>query len=114
MGDSNNVFVLSGLTNSSGYYFKVTGLNANGESTSPTPTVVGPVTIGATSGANTLSGSVTFTGITPPARAALYVGVFSNTSGVYFQRIVNPVSPLAYSVAGIPVGTYQVPGVCHP
>ncbi|MCU1341910.1 MAG: hypothetical protein JWN92_1333, partial [Candidatus Acidoferrum typicum] len=105
-GDSNNVFVLSGLTNGTPYYFKMTALNVNGESAASS--VFGPVTIGATSGANTVSGTITFSGITPPAGSALYVGMFSNTTGVYFERIANPSNPTqAYSVAGIPAGTYQ-------
>src|SRR6202011_3086442 len=87
-GNSENVFVLSGLTNGTQYWFKMSAVNANGESTVPALSVVGPVTIGATTGANTVSGSVTFSGIQLPlpAGAALYVGMFSNTSGVYFQK----------------------------
>jgi hypothetical protein len=33
--------------------------------------------------------------------------MFSNISGVYFERIANPSNPQAYSVAGILTGTYQ-------
>ncbi len=107
-GDSNNVFVLSGLTNGTPYYFKMTALNSNVSGESPASQIFGPVTIGAPSGLNTVSGTITFSGITPPAGSALYVGVFSNTTGVYFERIANPSNPTqAYSVAGIPAGTYQ-------
>jgi len=111
-GDSNNVFVLSGLTNGTPYWFKMSALNANGESTVLAASVVGPVTINATgvsTGPNTVSGTVTFSGVTLPlpAGAALYVGVFSNTTGVYFERIASPVSGGAYSISGIPNGTYQ-------
>jgi hypothetical protein len=85
----------------------MSALNVNGESTVPAASVVGPITINASTGANTVSGSVTFTGITPPVGSALYVGMFSNTSGVYFEKIANPSNPQAYSVAGILTGTYQ-------
>jgi len=106
-GDSNNVYLLSGLTNGTPYWFKMSALNAIGESVVPPLSVVGPITINATAGANTVSGSVSFTGITPPAGSALYVGMFSETSGVYFERIANPSISQAYSVAGILTGTYQ-------
>jgi hypothetical protein len=105
-GNAENVFVLSGLTDGSSYYFKMTAVNAIGESTSPTPTVVGPVLIGATTGSNTVSGTVTIAGLTPPAGSALYVGMFSN-NGVYFERIANPSISQPYSVSGITNGTYQ-------
>jgi hypothetical protein len=106
-GDSNNVYVLSGLTNGIPYWFKMSALNVNGESIVLPASVVGPITINPTSGSNTVSGSVTFTGITPPVGSALYVGMFSNTNGVYFQRIANPSISQAYSVSGILTGTYQ-------
>src|SRR6266403_390296 len=69
-GDSNNVYLLSGLTNGTPYWFKMSALNAIGESVVPPLSVVGPITINATAGANTVSGSVSFTGITPPAGSA--------------------------------------------
>src|SRR6267154_1313113 len=106
-GDSNNVYVLSGLTSGIPYWFKMSALNVNGESIVLPASVVGPVTINPTSGSNTVSGSVTFTGITPPAGSALYVGMFSDTNGVYFERIANPSISQAYSVSGILTGTYQ-------
>ena len=60
------------------------------------------VTIGTPSGANTVSGSVTFTGT---AIGPLYVGFFSPTTGKFYgQRIQSPVSPQSYSVQ-VPNGT---------
>jgi hypothetical protein len=103
-GDPNNVYVLSGLTNTN-YWFKLIAHNANGDSTT-TPTVVGPVLIGATSGQNTVSGTVTSAGIT--AAGPLYVGLFSDTLGVYVQRIASPTSSQAFSISGIPNGDYQI------
>jgi hypothetical protein len=99
-GHNNNVFVLSGLTNGP-TYFKISALNVNGESAPSS--VVGPITIGATTGANTVSGTVTFPG---SVTAPLYVGVFGN-NGVFFERIASPTSPQAYSFSGVPAGTYS-------
>src|SRR5207253_1415758 len=70
-GHNNNVFVLSGLTNGP-TYFKVSALNVPGGE-SLASSVVGPITIGATTGANTVSGAVTFPGT---ATGPLYVGVY--------------------------------------
>ena len=99
-GQNQNVFVLSGLANGA-TNFKVSAVNGNGESAASS--ILGPITIGATTGANTVSGTVTFSG---PATGPLYVGAFGN-NGVYFERIVNPTSPQAYSFSGVPAGTYS-------
>jgi len=99
-GHGNNVFFPSGFANGS-TYFKLSALNANGES--PASSVIGPITIGATTGANTVSGTVNFPG-TPTG--PLFVGVYSN-NGIFVARIVNPVNPQAYSVSGVPAGTYS-------
>jgi uncharacterized protein (DUF2141 family) len=64
------------------------------------------VTIGATTGGNTVSGTVTFTGT---ATGPLYIGVYSNSLGVYFESIPTPSSsPVAYSISGIPSGNYNI------
>lgn len=101
-GTNQNVYFLSGLPNV-GLYFKMTAFVGITESTVPTPTVVGPVTIGATTLANTVSGTVTFP---VAATGPMMVGVFSN-SGIYFTRIASPVSPQSYSIAGVVSGSYQ-------
>jgi hypothetical protein len=84
------------------YYYKISSLDSAHESAASS--VVGPVTIGALTGANTVSGTVTFPGT---ATGPLYVGVYSNTGGVYFARIASPASPQSYSVAGVPAGIYS-------
>lgn len=96
--------LLPGLTNGANYYFKMSGLAGATES-APTP-VVGPIMIGPATGLNTVSGTVTFSGSVP----ALVVEL-QNTAlggGVIYQRIANPVSPQAYSIAGAANGTYIV------
>jgi uncharacterized repeat protein (TIGR01451 family) len=102
-GNSNNVFILTGLTDGTAYYFKMTAVNGTGPESTPTA-VSGPVTVNSTSGSNTVSGTVNFSGITPTGN--LYVGVYSSTNGVFFQTITSPVSPQAFSFAGVPAGSY--------
>lgn len=101
-GDNHNVYFLSSLTNGSLLYFKMTALVGTTES-APSA-VFGPVTIGATTGANTVSGTVTFPGT---ATGPMMVGVHSDGGGVYFTRIASPVSPQSYSVAGVASGSYM-------
>jgi hypothetical protein len=97
-GKNTNILILNnipgGLT-----YFKVTAKNSQGESAATTPA---SVTVGAGSGGNTISGTVTFPGT---AAGPLYVGLYGN--GIYSLAIQNPVSPQAYSFSGVPNGTYQ-------
>lgn len=99
-GTKTDIYVLSGLANGP-TYFKMTALVGTTES-APTA-VTGPKTVGATSGGNTVSGSVTFPGT---ATGPLVVGAYSK-GGVYFAIIANPVSPQSYSIAGVPNGTYK-------
>lgn len=106
-GDGTDVWIVSGLTNSQTLYFRADG--TDGSSTSSwtvygggTPTAV---TIGAPSGANTVTGAVTFTGT---ATGPLYVGFFDQKTGsVYADVIASPVSPQAYTVS-LPSGTSYV------
>jgi len=95
-----NVWIVSGLTNGQTYYFRAEGLA--GSSTSPWSTVSSAVTIGAPSGGNTVSGTVTYTGT---ATGPMYVGFFDqNTNSVYATPIANPVTAQAYSVQ-VPSGS---------
>src|SRR6266403_4878819 len=97
-GQGNNVFILKGFTNGP-TYFKLTAVNVVGESVATTPFLV---TLGPGTGLNTVSGVVTFPGT---ATGPLYVGVYG--SSIYTQTFANPVSPVTYSFAGVPTGTYQ-------
>lgn len=91
----------TGLVNGAVYYYKISSIVNTTESAASA--VVGPVTIGATTGANTVSGTITFPGT---ATGPMLVGVYSDTSGIYFTTIASPVSFQAYSVAGVPAGSY--------
>jgi hypothetical protein len=99
-GHGTDIFILKGIANGL-TNFKVSAVNTAGESAATTPT---SVTLGAGSGANTVSGTVTFPGTA--TGHTLYVGVYGN-SGIYFTAITSPASPQAYSITGVPTGTYQ-------
>jgi len=99
-GENPDVEILQGLTNGA-TYFKMTSLIGSAESAATA--VYGPVTVGTTSGAGSVSGTVTFPGT---ATGPLIVGIHSN-SVVFYQIIASPVSPQSYSFAGVTSGTYQ-------
>ena len=107
-GNSNQVYILPGLVNGTTYFFAMSATNSKGTSAN-SPTSAG-VLINSSSGAgpNTISGTVTFN-ITPNGSAPLYVGLYSSTLGVYFDRIAPPFSSgVAYSIPGVPSGNYQM------
>jgi hypothetical protein len=98
-GKGSNVLFFKGIPNGL-TFFKFTAANSAGESAATTPI---STTVGAGTGANTVSGTVTFPGGTPTG--PLYVGVYGN-SGIYVDLITSPTSPQAYSVSGVPSGSY--------
>ncbi len=100
----NMPLMVDGLTNGSQLYFKLSMWVGGTESAKSA--AFGPVPIGATTGANTVSGTATLPSA-PPAAATLYVGVYSN-SGLYVTRIPSPVSQQAYSISGVPNGSYSL------
>ena len=101
MVQANNHVFISGLTNKTTYYFVVTAVLGGAESS---PSVQATVTVGALTGLNTVTGSVSF-----PVKATgpMYVGLATST-GTFFQRIDKPVSPQSYSISGVPSGDCAV------
>jgi hypothetical protein len=97
---------LTGLTNGSSLYFRIQGVAGASLSNwaawkAGTANPV-PVTIGAPSGGNLISGLVTFTGT---ATGPLYAGFYDMSTGnVYAAVETNPVSPQPYSVS-VPTGS---------
>lgn len=98
-------YIQSGLPNGN-VYFKISScvsadlLCSSGEGTASA--VVGPITIGATTGANTVAGTVTFPGTaTGPMTVAVFV---PGGRSIQFTHIAAPVSPQAYSITGVPTG----------
>jgi hypothetical protein len=100
-GTSDRSYILHNLTPGT-YYFKMYALVGATKSAAAT---AGPVVIRAVgSGANTVSGNVSFPGT---STGPLYVGVFDGTT-MYGQQINPPyTSPVAYSFSGVPAGDYQ-------
>ena len=108
--NGSNVWFLStsnvtGLSVGDTYYFRAQGVA--GTSTSPWSSTVGPVTIVAPTAANTVSGTVSFTGT---ATGPLYVGFYQqSTSQIWVTQVgskVNPpVSGASYSVQ-VPDGNF--------
>ena len=94
-GTHQNVWIANGLTDGSIYYFRAYG-TSTGTAVSSYSSTVGPITIGAPTGGNTVSGAVSFTGT---ATGPLLVGfVDQNTGTVYGQYIATPANLQAYSV----------------
>jgi hypothetical protein len=94
-GTDDDAWFVNGLTDGSVYYFRAYGTSA-GTAIGPYSAVYGPVTIGAPSIGNAVSGSVTFSG---SPTAPLYVGLYNPyTSVAYLQYIASPASPQTYTV----------------
>jgi hypothetical protein len=96
--------MVGGLTNGQTYYFSVQGVA--GSSTSNFSPVFGPVTIGAPTGGNTVTGTVTFS---QTATGPLYVGFVDQNSNAIYATVVGsqaspPTSPATYSVQ-VPTGS---------
>jgi hypothetical protein len=84
------------------YYYKISALVGSTESAASA--VAGPVTIGAVTGLNTVSGTVT-SPVTPAG--PLYVGLDAGYGIYYFTKIQSPAASQTYSFAGVPNGTYR-------
>jgi hypothetical protein len=100
-GTHSDVWFVNGLTNGNVYYFRAFGTSA-GTAISPFSSTIGPITIGAPTGGNTVTGAVSFSG---SSTGPLYVAfVDNNTNAFYGTYIASPVSAQAYSVQ-VPTGS---------
>ncbi|MGA9527861.1 MAG: Ig domain-containing protein, partial [Terriglobales bacterium] len=100
----NNPWIINGLTNGTTYYFCARGVA--GSSTGPWSAPSSGITIGAPSGGNAVSGTVTFS---ETAKGPLYVGFYNQSTGVVYADVVGsesnpPKSPASYSVS-VPTGS---------
>ncbi len=99
------VSTVGALSNGAILYFKVSALVGAVES-APSA-IYGPITIGAKTGLNTVTGTVSTPGGVIPAGAAMMVGMYDTTSqAIYFSWVANPTTSQNYSVTGVPNGTY--------
>ncbi len=101
---NNNPWIVTGLTNGTAYYFRAQGVA--GSSTSSWVESPSAITIGAPSGGNSVSGTVTFS---QTAAGPLYVGFYDqNTGNIYAEQVGSkanpPKSPASYSVS-VPDGS---------
>ncbi len=106
----NNPWIVTGLTNGQSYYFRAQGVA--GSSTSSWVESPSAILIGAPSGGNAISGTVSFTGT---ATGPLYVGFYEQSSGnIYAEQVGSksspPKSPASYSIS-VPDGTFYFFGV---
>ena len=101
-GTNQTLVVMNGLSNVP-RWFRITALvGATASAASP---ATGPITIGATAGLNTVSGTVTFSGA---ATGPMIVGAYDQvTQAVYYTTIAAPVSPHVYTFSGVPAGSYS-------
>jgi hypothetical protein len=97
---TNNSIFISGLDNGATYYFVVTAVLGEVETSPSAPAV--SATIGAGTDSNTISGVVSFPVI---AKGPMYAGV-SGQNGFFFTRINAPVSPQPFSISGVQDGNY--------
>lgn len=112
---NNGVTGASSFTDGQTYYFQARARNGSGAGTwkvygGGTPT---GVTVNPPSGADTISGNVTIPiGITVASGAKLYVGVFSQSNGIYATAVNSPVvgSSNPFTV-NVPSGTWQFFGI---
>ncbi len=99
-----NPWIVTGISNGGPYYFRVQGVA--GSSTSNWSTTSSAVTIGAPTGGNTVSGTVTLPSSIAPT-GILYTGFYDqNTGNIYATAIASPsnTTPNAYSVQ-VPTGS---------
>ena len=102
IGQGTNTWFVSGLSDSTAYYFRYQGVA--GSATSSWSPVVGPVTPGQPAGSVTVSGNVTL-----PAASTypLYIAFQNQASNTpYYMRIANPAASTPYSIQ-LPPGTYE-------
>jgi hypothetical protein len=96
-GSDSYAWFVTGLTNSTAYYFRAYGTSA-GTSQGPYSATYGPVTIGAPTAGSTVSGAVTFTGTATGPMGVGFYNEGNDTVGPYLQSITSPANTQAYSV----------------
>ncbi|NOU00147.1 MAG: hypothetical protein HOO95_01025 [Gallionella sp.] len=106
MSGDNSFYAHSGLSNGAVLYYKVSSCVSStcaAGTESPASAVIGPVTLTAPTVGNTVSGTVT---VAPGITAApMIVGLYGNT-GIYFTRIASASNAQAYTITGVPNGSY--------
>lgn len=96
----------SGLTNGSAFYYVMTA-NVGAQESAPS-NVVGPITIGPKAGGHSVSGTVSFPGVTPTGPLYVVVDNRFNDNDSYMTVISSPSTSQAFTVTGVPDAYYNV------
>ena len=108
-GNNGTVATIPKLANGSVLYFKLRANSPAGNSAFSA--IKGPVTIGAPTGANTVSGSVTFNGSATGPMLVIVHAAHGN-GGLYYTVVGSQTNPPAsgatYQINGVPSGDYQL------
>jgi hypothetical protein len=102
-GDKNPIFFTAGLSDGSTYYFEIRG-NAGASQSPWSP--AGHAQIGAATGFNSVSGTITLP-VTPTGPLAVVV-VPAGKGAPFVTWIASPTQTQAYTITGVPNGTYQL------
>jgi hypothetical protein len=103
VGTKANAWFLNGLTNGVVYYFRAYG-STPATPQGPFSTITSPVTVGAPTGGNAVSGAVSFSAA---PTGPMYIGLLSQTNGAFYaQYVASPVSAQAYTIQA-PSDTYN-------
>jgi hypothetical protein len=94
---------LDPLANGTPYYVAVTAVNSAGEGPAG---FYGPFTVGASTGANTVSGTVDLSGITATGPLYVYVGM-GDKGPNWITRVAHPSGIVSYKVSGVPNGAVR-------
>jgi hypothetical protein len=102
--DNDNGYFHTSLTNGQTYYYLMTGTTGTLVSTGTVTAVMAPA---APVGGYEVSGTITASGF-DPAGSTLYALLYSDTDGVYYSIINNPISSQTFTIAGVQDGTFFV------
>jgi hypothetical protein len=102
--DKNPMCFTSGMTDGTPYYFRIRG--KVGVSAGPWSTVSSAVTIGSATGYNTVSGTITLP-VSPTGPLAIAL-VNDTAKQFHILSIPTPTQTQAYTITGVPNGTYQL------
>jgi hypothetical protein len=102
--DNDNGYFHTSLTNEQTYYYLMTGTTGTLVSTG---TVTAVMTPAAPVGGYEVSGTITASGF-DPSGSTLYAILYSDTDGVFYSIINNPISSQTFTIAGVQDGTFFV------
>jgi hypothetical protein len=107
-GTHNNIWLLNSLTNGNSYYFRAYG-TSNGTLQGPFSPVVGPVTIGAPTTGDVVTGAISFAAT---QMGPLYTGFLDQGTGAFYgQYFAAPANTQTYTIQVPPGSDYLFLGI---